>query len=49
MRSVCGCKLAGLAARAVVVIAADGTVAYTELVPEIAQEPDYAAALAVLA
>ena len=40
--------LAGLLARAVVVIGADGTVAYTELVPEIAQEPDYDAALAAL-
>ena len=41
-------SLAGLLARAVVVIGADGTVAYTELVPEIAQEPDYDAALAAL-
>jgi thioredoxin-dependent peroxiredoxin len=40
--------LAGLFARAVVVIDADGTVLYSELVPEIAQEPDYAAALAAL-
>ena len=40
--------LAGLLARAVVVIGADGKVAYTELVPEIAQEPDYDAALAAL-
>jgi thioredoxin-dependent peroxiredoxin len=39
---------AGLLARAVVVIGADGNVAYTELVPEIAQEPDYDAALAAL-
>lgn len=39
-------KFAGLLARAVVVIGADGTVAYTELVPEIANEPDYDAALA---
>jgi thioredoxin-dependent peroxiredoxin len=38
--------LAGLLSRAVVVIAPDGVVAYTEQVPEIAQEPDYAAALA---
>jgi thioredoxin-dependent peroxiredoxin len=37
---------AGLLARAVVVIGADGNVAYTELVPEIAQEPNYDAALA---
>ena len=40
--------MAGLLARAVVVIGADGNVAYTELVPEIAQEPDYDAALAAL-
>ncbi len=39
---------AGLLARAVVVIGADGNVAYTELVPEIAQEPNYDAALAAL-
>jgi thioredoxin-dependent peroxiredoxin len=38
--------LAGLLARAVVVIGKDGKVAYTQLVPEIADEPDYAAALA---
>jgi thiol peroxidase len=40
--------MAGLLARAVVVIGADGNVAYTELVPEIAQEPDYDAAMAAL-
>ena len=34
--------------RAVVVVGADGKVAYTELVPEIAQEPNYDAALAAL-
>ena len=33
-------------ARAVVVVGADGNVAYTELVPEIGQEPNYDAALA---
>jgi thioredoxin-dependent peroxiredoxin len=38
--------LAGLLSRAVVVVAPDGTVAHTQQVPEIAQEPDYAAALA---
>jgi len=38
--------LAGLLARAVVVIGGDGRVTYTELVPEIAQEPNYDAALA---
>jgi thiol peroxidase len=41
--------LAGLLARAVVVIDPAGVVKYTELVPEIAQEPDYAAALKALA
>ena len=40
--------MAGLLARAVVVIGADGNVAYTELVPEIAAEPGYEAALAAL-
>jgi thiol peroxidase len=40
--------LKGLLARAVVVIDAAGKVVHTELVPEIAQEPDYDAALAVL-
>ena len=38
--------LAGLLARAVVVIGKDGKVKYTQLVPEIAQEPDYEAAIA---
>lgn len=38
----------GLLGRAVVVIGADGNVVYTELVPEIAQEPNYDAALAAL-
>jgi thiol peroxidase len=41
-------KLEGLFARAVVVVGEDGTVLYTELVPEIAQEPDYDSALAAL-
>ena len=40
--------LAGLLARAVVVLDADGTVLHSQLVPEIAAEPDYDAALAVL-
>lgn len=40
--------LAGLCARAVVVIGADGTVLHSELVPEITDEPDYDAALAAL-
>ncbi|OBH12474.1 thiol peroxidase [Mycobacterium sp. E1747] len=38
--------MAGLLARAIVVVGADGKVAYTELVPEIGQEPNYDAALA---
>ncbi len=38
--------LAGLLARAVVVVDRAGKVAYTQQVPEIAQEPDYASALA---
>ncbi len=41
-------KLAGLLARAVVVLDESGTVTYTELVPEIAQEPNYDAAIAAL-
>jgi len=40
--------LAGLLSRAIVVISESGKVLYTEQVPEIAQEPDYDAALAVL-
>lgn len=40
--------LAGLTARAVVVLDADNKVLHAELVPEIKQEPDYEAALAVL-
>ncbi len=36
--------LKGLTARAVVIIDADNTVRYTELVSEIAEEPDYVAA-----
>jgi thiol peroxidase len=38
----------GLLARAVVVLDADGKVTYSELVPEIAQEPDYDAAMSAL-
>lgn len=37
--------LAGLLARGIVVVNAEGNVTYTELVPEIAQEPNYDAAL----
>ena len=40
--------LAGITARAIVVIGADGKVLYTQLVPEIGDEPDYDAALAAL-
>ena len=40
--------LAGLTARAVVVIDAAGSVLHAQLVPEIKDEPDYAAALAAL-
>ena len=40
--------LAGITARAVVVVDADDKVVYTELVPEITQEPDYDAALKAL-
>ncbi len=38
----------GLLARAVVVIDDKGTVVYTELVPEISQEPDYDSALSAI-
>ena len=41
--------LAGLFARAIVVIDEEGKVVYTQLVPEIAEEPDYQGALAALA
>jgi len=37
--------LQGLFARAVIVLNAEGTVLYSQLVPEIAQEPDYEAVL----
>ncbi|MGH8583607.1 MAG: thiol peroxidase [Gammaproteobacteria bacterium] len=40
--------LAGITARAVVVLNAQDQVVYSELVPEIAQEPNYDAALAAL-
>lgn len=40
--------LCGLLARAVVIINPEGKVIYTELVPEITQEPDYDVALAAL-
>ncbi len=41
-------RLGGLLARAVVLIDETGRVAYRELVPEIAQEPDYDAVMALL-
>ena len=40
--------LAGITARAVVVLDADNDVVYTQLVGEVAHEPDYEAALAAL-
>ncbi|MCD4706205.1 MAG: lipid hydroperoxide peroxidase, partial [Candidatus Sabulitectum sp.] len=40
--------LAGLLTRAVVILDSSDLVVYTELVPEISQEPDYAAVLEVL-
>ncbi|AUB83360.1 thiol peroxidase [Candidatus Thiodictyon syntrophicum] len=40
--------LAGITARAVIVLDAHDRVVYTQLVPEITQEPDYDAALAAL-
>ena len=41
-------KLAGLMARSVVVLDENGTVLHSQLVPEIAHEPDYEAAIASL-
>ncbi|KQY57491.1 MULTISPECIES: thiol peroxidase [unclassified Nocardioides] len=41
--------MAGLLARSVVVLDADGQVVHSELVPEITTEPDYDAAIAALA
>jgi thiol peroxidase len=40
--------LAGLHSRAIIVLDENGTVLYTEQVPEIANEPNYEAAIAVL-
>lgn len=40
--------LAGVMARAVVILDGEGTVTYTQLVPEIAEDPDFDAALAAL-
>lgn len=47
MRIVDG-PLAGVTGRAIVVIDENGKVTYTELVPEITQEPNYDAAIAAL-
>jgi thiol peroxidase len=41
-------KFQGLYGRAVVVVAEDGTVLHSELVPAVGQEPDYDAAIAAL-
>lgn len=41
-------RLAGLFARAVIILDEQGKVIYTELVPEITQEPNYEQALARL-
>lgn len=41
-------RLSGLLARAIVVLDESGKVIHEEMVPEIAQEPDYEAAMAVL-
>ena len=41
--------LAGITARAIVVLDQDNSVVHTELVSEIAQEPDYEAAMQALA
>lgn len=40
--------ISGLLSRAVVIVDGQGNISYTEQVPEIAQEPDYEAALAKL-
>jgi thiol peroxidase len=40
--------MSGLLARAVVIISPDKKVIYSELVPEITQEPDYQSALLAL-
>lgn len=45
---ICDGTLAGLLSRAVVIIGETGKILYTEQVPEIAQEPNYEAALAAL-
>lgn len=47
--TIANSPLAGLLSRAIVLLDKSGRVAYTEQVPEIAQEPDYDAALSALA
>jgi thiol peroxidase len=47
--TISGGPLAGLLARAVVVIDGQGRVAYSQLVPEIGDDPDFAAALKAVA
>ena len=47
MRIVDGAFAGGMG-RAVVIVNGDGKVTYTELVPEIAQEPDYDAVMAAI-
>ena len=41
-------NLAGLTARAVIIVDENGKVIYAQLVPEITEEPDYDAALSAL-
>ena len=47
--TIANSPLAGLLSRAIVLLDKSGRVTYTEQVPEIAQEPDYDAALSALA
>ena len=46
--TVDGGPLAGLLARAIVILDEEGNVAYTQLVSELTEEPDYASALAAV-
>lgn len=45
---IVGGPMAGLSARAIIVVDPDGVVRYTELVPMLGQEPDYASALSAV-
>ena len=47
--TISGGALGGLLARAIIIVDGFGKVGYRELVPDIAQEPDYSAALQFLA